>query len=177
MESTTGDLIAYLSDNDGHCIRCGYNLRGLPEPRCPECRISFADLDTERYIWLNNQVRLESRMLLFALVLLPIEMVFLAPITIGSIIGFWTMVAFDGFNRDRIWLGLLTCFLISLLSVWITSWAVFFRARRNPLARFSISADGPMKPTRIGRAVMIINLFAVIVGVAMITLIAYPVWL
>ncbi len=25
----------------GHCIRCGYNLRGLSEPRCPECGCPF----------------------------------------------------------------------------------------------------------------------------------------
>ena len=25
----------------GLCIACGYNLRGLPEPRCPECGESF----------------------------------------------------------------------------------------------------------------------------------------
>ena len=25
----------------GHCQRCGYVLRGLPEPRCPECGTAF----------------------------------------------------------------------------------------------------------------------------------------
>jgi hypothetical protein len=25
----------------GTCRRCGYDLRGLPEPRCPECGTSF----------------------------------------------------------------------------------------------------------------------------------------
>lgn len=25
----------------GHCTQCGYNLRGLPEPRCPECGTAF----------------------------------------------------------------------------------------------------------------------------------------
>jgi hypothetical protein len=25
----------------GHCAKCGYNLRGLPEPRCPECGTPF----------------------------------------------------------------------------------------------------------------------------------------
>jgi len=24
-----------------HCLKCGYNLRGLPEPRCPECGTPF----------------------------------------------------------------------------------------------------------------------------------------
>jgi ribosomal protein L37E len=27
--------------SDVHCRRCGYNLRGLPEPRCPECGYRF----------------------------------------------------------------------------------------------------------------------------------------
>ncbi len=25
----------------GLCVKCGYNLRGLTEPRCPECNTSF----------------------------------------------------------------------------------------------------------------------------------------
>ena len=25
----------------GHCAECGYNLRGLPQPRCPECGTPF----------------------------------------------------------------------------------------------------------------------------------------
>lgn len=30
-------LIDWLSDNDAECPGCKYNLRGLREPRCPEC--------------------------------------------------------------------------------------------------------------------------------------------
>ena len=32
--------------DDVECFRCGYNLRGLAQPRCPECGLEFewADL-------------------------------------------------------------------------------------------------------------------------------------
>ena len=28
----------------GHCRRCGYNLKGLTEARCPECGTEFEEL-------------------------------------------------------------------------------------------------------------------------------------
>ena len=31
----------------GHCRNCGYNLTGLPEPRCPECGKAFCDSGRE----------------------------------------------------------------------------------------------------------------------------------
>jgi hypothetical protein len=34
----TGQRIRRL---EGHCATCGYDLRGLPEPRCPECGSPF----------------------------------------------------------------------------------------------------------------------------------------
>jgi hypothetical protein len=37
-ESGSEFLADYLSDRDHPCPGCGYNLRGLPDPVCPECR-------------------------------------------------------------------------------------------------------------------------------------------
>ncbi len=37
-DSEAGALKVYLADRDVSCPGCGYNLRGLPEPVCPECR-------------------------------------------------------------------------------------------------------------------------------------------
>lgn len=31
----------------GFCLKCGYNLTGLPEPRCPECGTPFAVRSTD----------------------------------------------------------------------------------------------------------------------------------
>jgi len=30
----------------GACVQCGYNLRGLTEPRCPECGTPFESHDS-----------------------------------------------------------------------------------------------------------------------------------
>ena len=33
----------------GHCTRCGYNLFGLQDPRCPECGTAFSRVDRSTY--------------------------------------------------------------------------------------------------------------------------------
>ena len=35
-------LLDFLRDHDAHCPVCGYNLRGLVRPICPECRQDLA---------------------------------------------------------------------------------------------------------------------------------------
>jgi hypothetical protein len=34
-------LVPWRRRRHGLCVRCGYSLRGLPEPRCPECGTPF----------------------------------------------------------------------------------------------------------------------------------------
>ncbi|UCE60974.1 MAG: hypothetical protein JSU63_04325 [Phycisphaerales bacterium] len=36
--------------DDAACLKCGYLLRGLPEPRCPECSRSFDPNDPKTYV-------------------------------------------------------------------------------------------------------------------------------
>ncbi len=40
----------------GRCVRCDYDLRGLPEPRCPECGTPFDETATrpQRLIWVRR---------------------------------------------------------------------------------------------------------------------------
>lgn len=43
MDSSEPDLLpAFLASQDVACPGCGYNLRGLREPRCPECGEAIA---------------------------------------------------------------------------------------------------------------------------------------
>ena len=45
----TRGYLARRSDRPGHCRECGYPLKRLPEPRCPECGTPFDpdDLDPD----------------------------------------------------------------------------------------------------------------------------------
>lgn len=49
-------LREFLAQRDAPCPACGYNLRGLREPRCPECnqqlRMSVALLEPALGLWL-----------------------------------------------------------------------------------------------------------------------------
>lgn len=36
-EQDLASLRAFLAERDAACPSCGYNLRGLPSPACPEC--------------------------------------------------------------------------------------------------------------------------------------------
>lgn len=59
---TNGDLPsrplpAVPADQDAFCTHCQYNLRGLTEPRCPECGRPFdpANLHTSLIPWVNRK--------------------------------------------------------------------------------------------------------------------------
>lgn len=170
VEAPSENLLAYLAENDGACLGCGYNLRGLREARCPECRMSYAALDRGRYLWISDQARRESRYLLFALIVLPIEALVLAMFTLSMSMGllFWLMMGADqdGFVGPV----LMTASLATLLAVWITSWIVFLRAYRKPLGRFAALTDDSRRMTRVGRAALIIDLLAALLGLVMIAM-------
>jgi hypothetical protein len=42
MTESVDELRAFLTVRDAACPRCGYNLRGLQEPVCPECGASIS---------------------------------------------------------------------------------------------------------------------------------------
>jgi hypothetical protein len=55
-EHPNDPLTAYLAERDAGCPRCGYNLRGLRQDRCPECNtrieltIRVGELAPGRYL-------------------------------------------------------------------------------------------------------------------------------
>ncbi len=38
-------LMAFVASQDAPCPKCGYNLRGLVGPCCPECGLSMSDIE------------------------------------------------------------------------------------------------------------------------------------
>ena len=56
QDSVTSDLLlAYVRDRDVTCPQCGYNLRNLSSPVCPECRQDLkltVGVEKVRYEWL-----------------------------------------------------------------------------------------------------------------------------
>ncbi len=64
------------------CPRCGYDLRGLPEPRCPECGEPFDPAELERHRhsqdkagWLVRGVTTATR---YSTLLLLLSMILIA---------------------------------------------------------------------------------------------------
>jgi len=169
METPGENLLAYLAENDGACFGCGYNLRGLREPRCPECRMSYEAVDRGRFMWVNDQIRFESRMLLFALIVLPIEAVVLAALVLGMAMGFiFFSLLYAGNGEDYLWPVVFTLSMTLVLAVWVAAWMVFLRAYRKPLGRFAALVDDSRRMTRIGRAAMVIDALAFVIGLGMI---------
>lgn len=42
-------LLSWLATRDAHCPVCGYNVRGIPEARCPECAAPL-----QLHVWSEN---------------------------------------------------------------------------------------------------------------------------
>ncbi|MHC5114830.1 MAG: hypothetical protein ACYTGP_10435 [Planctomycetota bacterium] len=53
-EGDTGRLVEFLRNRDAPCPQCGYNLRDLNQPRCPECHqdlVLTVGVTRPRFLW------------------------------------------------------------------------------------------------------------------------------
>ena len=58
--ASEGEPPSVPQDFHGFCPRCHYNLRGLAEPRCPECGRGFDPSDPRTYSFTPRSDRLRK---------------------------------------------------------------------------------------------------------------------
>ena len=117
-------LLAFLQDRDVSCPLCGYNLRNLTTPRCPECR---QDLELTvgvrklRFGWFLTTITPGLFSGIAALMLLiPIVVAFF----VGGEQAPWLVLAVDGFGLAS---GISALALIRYRYVFIRQAAAFQR--------------------------------------------------
>jgi uncharacterized paraquat-inducible protein A len=91
-------LLAFLRDRDVACPLCGYNMRNLTRPQCPECRQTLELTVGAQRVRLGPLVALLAPSIFsgIAAVLLALPIV-IVPLVEGSRPP-WTIVALDGFG-------------------------------------------------------------------------------
>jgi hypothetical protein len=125
--SETDALVEYLRARDVTCPLCGYNLRGLEQPRCPECgrELVLSVGLTEPFLkaWITLAVAL------------------FLPAGIGLLFG--VMVAFKGFPGDEPRIAAIILFFMA--HVPLAGAAVWWRRpflKLSPRAQWRWSAAG-----------------------------------
>ena len=93
-----GDLLSlYLRDHDADCTVCGYGLRGLTAPVCPECgagiELGVRATDARLRLWITGLVSLSLPTGFFSILLLFIGVGSLAGRTTPPLDEMWPMIA------------------------------------------------------------------------------------
>jgi hypothetical protein len=123
-------LLAYVRERDVPCPLCGYNLRDLTGPRCPECRhdlVLAVGVTRPHFLWLLVTIApcIFSGMAA-GLLLFPIFM----SIFVGGILPPWQIFAAETFG----WVSALAGFLL----VWKRY--AFLRQSRTAQRRWAVGA-------------------------------------
>ncbi len=93
-----GLLLDFVRDRDAACPRCGYNVRNLTKPVCPECRhdlVLAVGLKKPRFGWFLVTITpglfsaIAAALLLMPIIIVPVLGGGLAP---------WRLVAVDAFG-------------------------------------------------------------------------------